>query len=97
MFGYTEKEVISKNIKVLMGEPHKSQHDGYLNAYKRTGVGKIVGTQTMVEGRSKTGDVVPVILSLVQVFISFFCVFFFFFFALLYPQHQNPHTDIPKR
>eukprot|EP01060_Flectonema_neradi_P036083 TRINITY_DN6847_c0_g1_i6.p1 TRINITY_DN6847_c0_g1~~TRINITY_DN6847_c0_g1_i6.p1 ORF type:complete len:1678 (+),score=225.80 TRINITY_DN6847_c0_g1_i6:205-5238(+) len=70
LFGYSEKEVISKNVKILMGEPHKSQHDGYLNAYKRTGVAKVVGTSVLVEGRSKTGDIVPVILSLVQISLN---------------------------
>ena len=43
MFGYQAKEVIGKNVSVLMATPHREQHDGYIENYKRTGHAKIIG------------------------------------------------------
>ncbi|WP_449398070.1 PAS domain S-box protein [Chryseobacterium wanjuense] len=37
IFGYKEEELIGKNISVLMPEPDKSRHDGYLHRYQNTG------------------------------------------------------------
>lgn len=37
VFGYRSDELVGANIKVLMPEPHRSAHDGYLEAYRRTG------------------------------------------------------------
>lgn len=37
VFGWRPNELIGKNIKLLMPEPHRSQHDGYLAKYRETG------------------------------------------------------------
>ncbi|UOU97483.1 PAS domain S-box protein [Chryseobacterium daecheongense] len=37
IFGYEEQDLIGKNISVLMPEPDKSRHDGYLHRYQNTG------------------------------------------------------------
>ncbi len=43
VFGYAPAELIGQNVRVLMPEPHRSQHDAYLERYRQTGVTNILG------------------------------------------------------
>ncbi len=68
IFGYSAAEVMGKNVSVLMPEPHQSQHDGYLAAYRRTGQGKILGVGAReVEGRHADGTLFPMELTVGEV------------------------------
>lgn len=64
LFGYTEIELIGNNIHMLMGMPHKPQHDTYLNNYVTTGIKKIIGIGREVEGKRKDGTQFPFFLSI---------------------------------
>lgn len=67
IFGYTADELIGKNVKILMPEPHRGRHDGYIANYLRTGKGKVMGIGREVEGMRKDGTVIPIALSIGRV------------------------------
>lgn len=67
MFGYGSREIIGKNISMLMPMPHRAAHDGYIGNYQNTGHAKIIGIGREVSGKRKDGSVFPMDLSVSQV------------------------------
>jgi signal transduction histidine kinase len=49
-----------------MPEDHARAHDDYIESYKRTGVGKIIGAGREVEGKRKNGSLFPLDLSVAE-------------------------------
>jgi len=63
MFGYRESEVLNRNVKLLMGEPDRGQHDGYIERYLETGKASVIGIGREVQGLRKNGELFPMSLS----------------------------------
>src|SRR5687767_5694579 len=63
MFGYNAAEVIGQNVKVLMPEPDRSRHDGYIDHHLKTGERRIIGIGRAVTGLRKDGSTFPLHLS----------------------------------
>jgi two-component system sensor kinase FixL len=63
MFGYAEDDVVGKNVAMLMPEPHRSQHDGYIEHHLRTGERRVIGIGRAVIGQRSDGQRFPLHLS----------------------------------
>jgi len=63
MYGHAAADVVGKNVSVLMSEPYRSEHDGYMARYLATGEAHIIGKGREVEGRRANGETFPVSLA----------------------------------
>lgn len=70
MFGYTEAEVLGRNVTVLMPQVYAQAHDQYLADYLRTGERKVIGIGREAIGRRKDGSVFPIQLAISEVILD---------------------------
>lgn len=67
IFGWSAAEVVGQKVDVLMPEPYRSEHDGYIASYERTGEARALGRIRVVQGQRRSGEVFPIELSVTKV------------------------------
>ena len=60
IFGFSLQELVGQNVKVLMQTSEHHAHDGYLQAYQRTGQKRLMTQPRVVQGMRKDGTLFPV-------------------------------------
>ncbi|MBF0307964.1 MAG: CHASE domain-containing protein [Magnetococcales bacterium] len=63
LFGYSSRQLLGNNVKMLMPEPYHSAHDGYLSRYIATEEAHIIGMDREVVGLKADGSQFPLWLS----------------------------------
>lgn len=63
IFGYKARELVGRNISMLMPAPHARHHDAYIQRYLKTGRARIVGIGREVVGQRKDGSTFPMDLA----------------------------------
>ncbi|MGZ9066742.1 MAG: PAS domain S-box protein [Burkholderiales bacterium] len=63
LFGYGAEEITGQNVRMLMPQPYRAAHDGYLQRYNETGEKRIIGIGRVVVGQRKNGATFPLELS----------------------------------
>ncbi|RZK15832.1 MAG: PAS domain-containing sensor histidine kinase, partial [Pedobacter sp.] len=70
LFGFSKAELVGKNVSILMPQPDKARHDGYIQNYHDTGKKHIIGIGREVHGQRKDGSVFPFRLGVSEVKFS---------------------------
>ena len=68
VFGYAAEEMIGKSVSMLMPQPCRDEHDGFIVRYLKTGEHKVIDSGFReVEGLHRDGTVFPLEISLSEV------------------------------
>ncbi len=63
MFGHAARDMIGRNVSMLMPEPHAADHDGYIARYLREHEARVIGIGREVMARRADGGLFPVDLA----------------------------------
>ena len=70
MFGYSEPEVLDRNVSMLMPSPDRERHDQYLANYLTTGKRKIIGIGRVTTALHRDGSTFPIELSVGEAWLG---------------------------
>lgn len=60
LFGWTEEEIQGQNVKLLMPKEFSQHHDNYLDRYRQTQQGNLMGNRREVTAMRRDGSIFPV-------------------------------------
>ncbi len=93
LFGYSANEAIGRNIRFLMPEPYRSQHDRYIKNHLTTGEKKIIGIGREVTGLRKDGTIFPMDLAVSKMVIDGKI----YFTGIMHDIKHLKHTELALR
>lgn len=67
MFEYQERDLINKNVNILIPAPYKDQHDHFIQGYLQTKNASIIGKGRQTQGLKSDGTMFPIYLSVGEV------------------------------
>ena len=70
LFGYQQEEVVGHPVTVLMPQPHRERHDGYIRSYLETGQRQIIGIGRELAALTKSGKRVPIYLAVSEILLQ---------------------------
>jgi PAS domain S-box-containing protein len=66
VLGYSQADLIGKNVNIIMTEDQRPYHDTFLRNYLKTGVSRIIGIGRDVIALKKDGSIMPVHLEVTE-------------------------------
>jgi two-component system sensor kinase FixL len=70
MFGYSEGEVVGRNVRMLMPSPDRERHDQYLVNYLTTGRRKIIGIGRVTTALHRDNSTFPIELAVGEAWLG---------------------------
>lgn len=70
MFGYSEQEVLGRNVSMLMPSPDRERHDRSLANYLTTGQRKIIGVGRVTTALHSDGNTFPIELAVGEAWVG---------------------------
>ncbi len=70
LFAYSAQELLGQNIKVLIPEPYRNQHDDYLQRHAEDSIPRIFGIGRELQAQCKDGSILPVNITVTRMEIG---------------------------
>lgn len=70
IFGYPAQEIMGRNVSILMPEPYRGEHAGYLRRYLETGEARVMGKARELTGQRKDGSTFPMELAVARIAVK---------------------------
>ncbi|WP_028484743.1 PAS domain-containing protein [Thioalkalivibrio sp. ALE17] len=70
IFGYDQQDLVGNNVSMLMPDPVRSEHDGYLQRYRASGEARVINRLVEVTGQKADGAEFPLEVSVSEIAIA---------------------------